>query len=127
MIQGVVKFYREIVAPFDIDIEPEGIKKTILPLTRVDFLVCSGRSTLLLVKNVALSIFFQVLNICTCFLRPNLRSALLLNTGVIPIYFSAIPLGLMGAIIPQTINEKILHLPFTQRVMEVRFPVRIGN
>jgi hypothetical protein len=29
----------------------------------------------------------------------------------IPTYLGAIPLGYIGAIIPQTINEKVLHIP----------------
>lgn len=111
MIEEISRFYKDVVAPLEIVVDPQGMTTTILPLSRMNFCTGSSVAILLLVQKVAFSIFFLVVSIFTCFKYQHTRASLLQNVQEIPTYLGAIPFGLIGIVIPQTLNERILHIP----------------
>jgi hypothetical protein len=58
MIEKIPNFYKEVVAPVQININPQGMTRTIFPITRLNFLVGSGLAAIFLIQKIALSIFF---------------------------------------------------------------------
>jgi hypothetical protein len=65
----------------------------------------------LLIERIALSVFFLAVNFFTCFQNQDSRTSLLQNVQEIPTYLGAIPFGCIGAVLPQAINETLLHIP----------------
>jgi hypothetical protein len=110
IIQDVSRFYRDI-APKHLAFTRRGVNITTPPITRVGFLIGSALAVLVLIEKIALSIFFLVVNIFTCFQNQDSRTSLLQNVQEIPTYLGAIPFGCIGAVLPQAINETLLHLP----------------
>ena len=64
-----------------------------------------------LVEKVATTAFYLVANLFTCFNNKSFMAALQVSAKLIPVYATAIPLGLVGALFPNTINEKVLGIP----------------
>lgn len=111
MVEGISNFYREAIAPRRYEFTPEGNSARIDPLTRTDYIGGSGIATLFLIQKIALSVFFLAATIFTCFQHQSFKASLLQNTKEIPIYLGAIALGYLGAIMPETVNERVLHIP----------------
>ena len=107
---GISNYYKEI-GSFTIETTPQGLRKKILPYTRLDFITASGLSIIFLVKQVAVSLFFLVVNVLTCGLNRSYRASLQENCVKGCTYFGAIILGYSGALFPQTVNEQFLHIP----------------
>lgn len=122
MIEETASFYREAIAPLVFTSGPEANIK-IFPLTRVDFFGGAGLSVGFLVHRVALSALYLAACIFTCFLHQDFRSSLIQNAQEIPKYAAAIPLGFVGAFIPQTINERVLQIPANG--LTTRLPQRV--
>lgn len=111
MLEEISNFYKEVVAPSEIDMTPQGMMTTIPPLTRFYFLVGAGLAIFVFIQKVALAIFFLVASIFTCFQSQYTKASLFQNAQEIPTYLGAIIVGYIGAVIPQTMNERVLHIP----------------
>lgn len=64
-----------------------------------------------LIKKMAATAFYLVANLSTCFNNKSFTPALQQSVKPIPVYATAIALGLAGALFPNTINEKVLEIP----------------
>lgn len=106
MIEEVSKFYRNVAAP-----SVGGAISMIYPLQRIDFLSGTGVAVIFLIKKVAESAIYLVASIFTCFNNKNYVDPLLYSIKKIPTYAGAIPLGIVGALFPKMINEKVLGIP----------------
>lgn len=106
MIQEASKFFRDVAAP-----SIGGPISMIQQLNRMDFLGGAGVATLFLIEKVATTAFYLVANLFTCFNNKSFMTALQQSGKMIPVYATAIPLGIIGALFPNTINEKVLEIP----------------
>jgi hypothetical protein len=111
MIQGISKFYKEEIASTITEGNSQRTTKTIIPLTRTNFIVGSGLASIFLIKKIAYSALLFVENIFTAFQNLKLRNSLSHNVQQIPTYLGAVLLGYVGIIIPETINEKAFGIP----------------
>lgn len=120
MIEGVCKFYTETIALTLHEVTPEGGSTRIVPLGRINFIGGAGLATLFLIQKIAQSVFFLLVTAFTCFRHQNSTDSLLQNAKEIPTYLGAIALGHLGAIMPQTINERVLEIPSNGRLVPIR-------
>lgn len=107
MATSIKNFYINIIAKTEFF---HG-KKHIEPLSRMEFSAGSSIAFLFLVQKVALSIFYLMANIVTFFLYNRIRNSFFNNIQDALTYSCVIPLGIIGSLFPQTVNEKILQIP----------------
>lgn len=105
-----VRDYYKVFAPADIKITPEKSVSKYGALSRMNFYVGSFFSTILLIQNVALACFYAIAALVTCGRSEKIKSLLAQNTQDATIHFSAIFIGLAGAVFPGSIN-KVLQFP----------------
>lgn len=81
------------------------------PLNRLGFSLGVNLSLFYLVRDVAYAAFYSLATLFTCFQYPDSREQLSRTLYACGVHLSAIPLGLIGMLFPQTVNEKLLKIP----------------
>ncbi len=102
-LSGIQDFYQDVIAPVESNV--------IMPASRIHFLAGSGIAVAFLVQNVVRSAFWLIVNVFALFLDDGCRDLLLKSVEEIPVYLGAIPVGLLGALFPQTINQHVVGIP----------------
>ena len=102
-MSGVQEFYRDVIAPIESNV--------IMPVSRIDFLTGSGIAAAYLIQKVVAFIFFAIVNTFSGFQFEGLVDSFIRNAQEIPMYLGAIPVGLLGALFPQTVNESFVGIP----------------
>jgi len=105
MLEGTIDFYRQGIASSSLPLGKSTVRK-IYPLTRGEFAFGSTVASFYLIKKIALSCFYLLGSL---FERP--RASFVQNVHAIPKTLAASMCGLLGTIIPQTVNEKLLGIP----------------
>ena len=120
MIEKITEFYTEIQTQYiflerstDVLIPPPD--NTILynarPLTRGEFLYGVRIAVTDLVQAISSLVLFLIATLATTCQSEFWKEGLFENASAIPTYLCAIPIGLIGAIIPQVINEQFMGIP----------------
>ena len=104
-------FYGDVIAPLEITGNSQGSVKKIGPLSRLDFNTGAGLAILFLVQKIAQSIFFLLGSVLTLGRHEGMRTSLLKNAKECLVYAGAIPVGIVGIFLPQTINQSVLQIP----------------
>lgn len=110
-MESISEFYKETVAELEIVSNRRSSATTIYPVSRFNFLFGSCLAAAFLIKQISLAIFDFLKMAFTCFLNESIKNSFIENARKIPIFLGAIPVGLLGVILPQTVNEKFLGIP----------------
>jgi hypothetical protein len=107
----VCNFYKDVIATLEMTFTGREVIKKIAPLSRLNFCAGIGIAVSFLVEKVALSIFFSAGTLTTCGLHQGFRTSLFTTSEEALVYGLAIPVGLTGALFPQTVNQTFLGIP----------------
>ena len=117
MTEGIATFYK-IVAPSTYArtaaLPPDtGVTKTkhTKPLGRCDFLIGSSFATWMFISEISLTGISLVGNLFTCCRNQNAKNSFFYHGRETLTHLRAIPVGVVGAFFPQTINENVLNIP----------------
>ncbi|MFI5342748.1 MAG: hypothetical protein ACHQUC_00840 [Chlamydiales bacterium] len=112
---GIREFYRQRFAhttiPRDESTGVMHCKAKIFPVTRLRFGTGATLAIALLIQKIVTSIFYLLCNLATIGLSQSLRSSLSKNVREGLSYAGAIPVGYIGMLFPQTINQQVLRIP----------------
>lgn len=113
---NICNFYKEVVAHQTLLYRPEKNTRKFAAIPWYKFSAGACIATILLIQNLALSIFYAAACLATCGRHKGFRKSLFKNVNNIPVHAGAILLGITGIIIPGVINQKILHLPIEETI-----------
>jgi hypothetical protein len=130
MLEGTIRYYREVAAPMSLIVHSQDrveVGRGRRSFSRMEFLGEAALTTLFFVQKVAMSLFFLIGTIFTCFQNQYLKHSLYENSKEMKVYLLAIPLGYLGFFFPQTINQKVLQMPLEERVVIRHDNIAQGN
>jgi hypothetical protein len=108
MCEGISKYYLGVIAPIKTVFGGGGVQKVeISPISRINFLTGSTLAIGFLVQDVAKSVFSFFELFLTRFANEECADRFLKNVKQIPVHLGAIPVGYLGALFPQTVNEHL--------------------
>ncbi len=112
MLEGVTEFYIRKICDYGSDTtNPKKPAIIIQPVGRVFFSMGSIIALCHLVKNIFESSLSLLKCAATGFLNKSLRDAFFEKIRPFPSLLVAIPIGLLGTLFPQTVNERFLGIP----------------
>jgi hypothetical protein len=106
IITGISDYYREMA-----DMKTAPPIGVYIKISRLTFIMGTTHAIPLLVKQIALSALSMIGIFFTCGLNKNLRDSFVKNIREGVIFAGAIPIGILGILIPKTIQEKVLQVP----------------
>lgn len=118
MLDRAADFYRDYIAESTSRhslTTTSDMMTEIHPINRLRFFVGSNFAGLMIIKSVAMSALYLIGTVFTAFQNQSAKTGLANNLQDIPVYIGSVALGLLGVLIPQTINNKFLELPATHR------------
>ncbi len=89
----------------------EEISKRFLQFPDWNLILAQWLQLFFFVEKIVKSIFFLIGTVLSLALHEGMRTSLLKNGKEGLVYAGAIPLGILGIIFPQTINQVVLQIP----------------
>ena len=80
-------------------------------ITRVEFLYGAAAAVCYLIKACVCTLLFAIATLATLFQNEYCKERLFGNASLVPMYLSAIPIGLAGAVFPNMINAQFRGAP----------------